>query len=71
MIRLTFACGHSQPWNDGDGAICRTCGERRVSHTQAPAPRFRGVCVGPSATRDDLGPMAISVAPAGGMTLKD
>ena len=57
------------PW--ADGAVCATCGERRVSRTVAPAPRFRGVCVGPSATREDLGPLALSVAPSGGLPLKD
>ena len=60
-VRLTFACGHGQTWNENDVPICATCGERRVSRTKAPAPRFRGVCVGPSATPEALGAVPVSV----------
>lgn len=67
-VRLTFACGHGQAWSDGQEPRCEQCGERRVSRVTAPAPRFRGVCTGPSATREDLGPVPVSVAPSGALT---
>lgn len=65
-VRLTFACGHTQPWEDGT-PICAVCGSRQVSRTSAPPPRFRGVCVGPTATRVDLGAVPIGLAPAGAL----
>lgn len=46
-VRLTFACGHAQTWQEGDAPVCATCGERRVARTAAPAPRFHGTCTGP------------------------
>ena len=70
-VRITFACGHGQAWQDGGAPICATCGERRVSRVKAPAPRFRGVCVGPSATRDALAAVPVSVAPSGALSLKE
>ena len=60
MITLTFACGHTQAYEDG-AAICRVCGERRVSQAKAPPPRFRGVCVGPTATYDALPAIPVGV----------
>ena len=71
-IRLEFACGHTQPHAPESDvvAICVTCGERRVRHVQAPAPRFRGLVKGPSATTTVLEPIAVPVAP-GGPLLKE
>jgi len=51
MIYARFACGHRFSIDPSvtSAPICPTCGERRISRTTAPAPRFVGVCSGPSA----------------------
>ena len=49
MIYVKFACGHRFSVDGNSAPVCPTCGERRVSRTQAPAPRFVGICSGPSA----------------------
>ena len=50
-MRVRFACRHEQDVEGTDSVpVCATCGERRVAHVQAPAPKFIGVCQGPSAT---------------------
>ena len=62
MIKVTMACGHTIPWEDGTAApVCDACQERRVGRVQAGAPRFRGRCEGPSATTDDLEALPISM----------
>lgn len=50
-ITVRFACGHGFNLDAGvnSAPVCPTCGERRVSRTTAPAPRFSGCCAGPSA----------------------
>jgi len=71
-VTITFACRHSQPWVDGqDTPTCGTCGERRVSRAKAPAPTFRGVCRGPLAREEALGPLAVGLAPSGPLVLKE
>ena len=53
MITLRFACRHRITFTDTDqpsAPVCPTCGERRVSHVTAPAPRFSGMAGGPCAT---------------------
>lgn len=50
-ITIRFACGHGfslEPTSDV-APVCPTCGERRVSRVDAPAPRFTGWVTGPSA----------------------
>ena len=69
-VTLTFSCGHTQPWQDGASPVCGTCGARQVSRTVAPAPRFRGVCVGPTATQDDLGAVPMGLAPSGALGME-
>ena len=66
-VRLTFACGHTQTWNEGASPVCGTCGQRQVSRTSAPPPRFRGVCLGPTATYTASDAVPISVAPSGAL----
>lgn len=68
MITLTFACGHRQAWDEGGSVVCATCGERRIARTVAPAPRFRGVVVGPSATYDALPGIPVNVGVNNGTT---
>jgi hypothetical protein len=50
-IWIRFACGHGFgiDRNVTSVPICPTCGERRISRTTAPAPKFVGLCSGPSA----------------------
>lgn len=60
MIAVTFACGHRG--TAGEAAPrCTECGETRVSHVKAPAPRFRGVVLGPCATYEDLPARRVSL----------
>ena len=48
MIKVLFACGHRQEWQDGETTpVCKVCGERRIGRVTAPAPRFAGACQGP------------------------
>ena len=52
-MTVKFACGHELTMEDATAApLCPTCREHRVSRVWAPAPRFRGLCTGPSATHD-------------------
>ena len=54
-IIVRFACGHAgQELGEVVDAAptCPICGERRVSHVQAPPPRFRGAVRGPCAVTD-------------------
>lgn len=68
MITVTYACGHTANVSaKGDVPPICECGERRVSRVKAPAPRFRGVCQGPSAVTVDLPAMPVSVAPGGAL----
>jgi len=65
-IRVTFKCGHGQAWAEGDATpVCATCGERQIGRVKAPAPRFSGACVGPTATTTALGPVAVSFGAKG------
>lgn len=67
MIELVFACGHRQKEaDDVHVGICQTCGERRVQTVKARAPRFRGVCQGPSATYEALGGIPVTVGAVDG-----
>lgn len=63
MIYVRFACGHRFSIDPSalSAPICPTCGERRVSRTSAPAPRFVGVCSGPSAERVALEGLPIAI----------
>lgn len=54
MIRVVWACGHRAEFNEGSTPSCPRCGERRIARTEAPPPTFRGVCLGPTATYEDL-----------------
>jgi DNA-directed RNA polymerase subunit RPC12/RpoP len=55
VITLSMACGHTVKIGDGDGPVaCPECGERRVSHVKARAPKFRGVVLGPYAQFESL-----------------
>ena len=54
-ISVRFACGHPrQELGEAVDAAptCPICGERRVSHVQAPPPRFRGAVRGPCVVSD-------------------
>lgn len=54
-MTATMACGHRIAIDaDGSAPRCGECGETRVSHVKAPAPRFRGTALGPCATYEDL-----------------
>lgn len=54
-IRVRFACGHGVEVETGtETPVCATCGERRIARTTAPAPRFRGIAVGPCAEYVEL-----------------
>lgn len=70
---IIFACG-CPPMKVSDDTnappIC-PCGERRIRDVKAPAPRFRGVCQGPSAVSVRLDPIVVDVAPAGPLKLKE
>jgi hypothetical protein len=37
----------------------------------APAPRFRGACLGPHAVQEALAGVAVSAAPGGPLSLKE
>lgn len=55
MITATMACGHTIRIDDGARApLCPSCGEARVAFVKAPAPRFRGIVLGPCATYEDV-----------------
>lgn len=62
MITVRWACGHPtgtvDPMKDHP-PVCPVCGERRISVVRAPAPQFRGLCVGPHATRVALEAVAV------------
>ena len=60
MIEVTMACGHKLAAGEGS-PICAQCQETRVSHVKAPAPRFRGVVLGPCATYEDLPAKRVSL----------
>lgn len=60
-MTLRFACGHAVSGADITTAQCQTCGERRVSHVQAPPPRFTGLVLGPCATFQDLPAQPVSL----------
>ena len=52
-MKLRFACNHEATYQDAPtSAECPICQERRVSRVWAPAPTFRGLCTGPTATFD-------------------
>ena len=55
MIRLTFACGHAVPFKEGDTAPICPCGETRITRTNAPPPRFSGVCASPLKVQESNG----------------
>jgi hypothetical protein len=58
MIRVRFACGHEAQMDDRvmDRPACHVCGNTTVARTFAPAPRFRGLCSGPSAEMRQVEP---------------
>jgi hypothetical protein len=61
-VTATMACGHQITLADGSIAPqCPTCGEVRVSRVKAPAPRFRGMVLGPCAEFEALPAKAISL----------
>lgn len=53
-MTATLACGHVVPLDSESAPRCGPCNETRVAHIKAPAPRFRGVVLGPCATYEDL-----------------
>ena len=72
-MTVTFACGHTTILDDtratDDAAICG-CGERRVTHVAARAPRFRGSCTGPYAEACSLEARPVDLTgPAGPLRL--
>lgn len=72
-ITVRLACGHETVTvseNSDTPPVC-WCGERRVRQVTAPAPRFRGVCQGPSARPEALPALPVSTAPGGPLTLKE
>jgi hypothetical protein len=55
MITVRFACGHSLKGDERlSQATCSMCGETRVAHVTAPAPRFAGLVTGPCARFEEL-----------------
>lgn len=73
-ITIRLACGHAALTVSEEidiAPVCPECGERRVRHVTARAPRFRGVCQGPSARSEMLAAMPVAVAAQGPLTLKD
>ena len=69
-MTVTFACQHTQPLEQVDTIpICRVCGERRVQIIQAPAPRFTGICRGPSATFEALASVGVPLSESGAQPL--
>lgn len=68
-ISITYRCGHVQTVGpDFDQPICPTCQERTVANVQAPAPRFRGVAIGPSCVSAPVGG-TVDLAPGGPLRL--
>lgn len=63
MITIRFACGHGFTLaSDPQSApTCPTCGETRISRTTAPAPRFTGLCSGPTAETRALAAIPIAI----------
>jgi hypothetical protein len=63
MINVRFACGHGFKLDPGVSSppVCPACGERRISRTTAPAPRFSGLCSGPSAESKVLEGIPIAI----------
>lgn len=53
-IKLRLACGHTADWEDGTPPPVCDCGERRIASVPSVRPRFRGLCEGPYATREEL-----------------
>ena len=54
MITLTFACGHTmQATGNEQHPVCG-CGESRIDHVKAAAPRFTGHALGPCARFENL-----------------
>ena len=52
-MKMRFACGHEATMSEPPTRPeCPRCQEHRVSRVWAPAPRFRGLCTGPSAVKD-------------------
>lgn len=71
-MMITFACGHTQKRDASvDTPPLCGCGERRVSRVVAPAPRFRGACLGPHAVQEALTGVAVAAAPGGPLMLKE
>lgn len=49
-VVVRMACGHELRMADGSAVpTCPACAESRVASVKAPAPRFRGVVLGPCA----------------------
>ena len=59
MITVTMACGHVLSGDAKAAPYCPLCREVRVSRVKAPAPRFRGYCVGPTAEFAQLDPKPV------------
>jgi hypothetical protein len=57
-MTVTFGCGHVLKLEDSvtTRPRCQVCGESCIRHTQAPPPRFKGHCTGPSAEMKPLEP---------------
>lgn len=70
MVRVTFACGHSAAISEDAAPSCPACGDQRVRHVKARAPRFVGVARGPYAEYQPLEAIAVDLAPKGALTLK-
>jgi hypothetical protein len=58
-ISILFVCGHTlQATGDEVGPRC-ACGESRIESVKAPAPKFRGLALGPCAQYEDLPAKAV------------
>lgn len=73
-MRLLFACGHVQNVDPdkSPSPICVACGCKNVARAlSVGAPRISGHARGPLVSTKFLGPLAISVAEQGPLSLKD
>jgi hypothetical protein len=72
VIALRFTCGHagSASPNAATAPVCGQCGETRIAHVKARAPRFTGTCTGPYAEYKALEPGGVDVTTAGPLRLK-
>ena len=63
-IAVRFACGHRATVSPTAAEVRCTCGETRVVHTAARAPRFVGACSGPYAETTAIEAVPVPLATA-------